>query len=349
MNSFFKIKSVGSGMERLLDTFCQENNLKSPVNHIYEVDERIPYGRWLKKIRFVEQQYKKEGLGIEIAKNVNYGHIGISAYIAKSCQNLSEFLHLGVKYNKIWYDYIDKKIENIDNNIIISWDKPTYYYAGLYKKETDILDELQVAIYYQRIHQLIGTSYKIFNHVDLAIPIPRNQKKYRDYFKCPVYFNTIKTSFSINKEILYIPILDSDQTLLQLLIKQAELILNEIPSGSNFMDLVNKSIIDALDHSEPKMEIIANSLSMSTRKLQNTLKNKGVKFQDLLNNARYILAQQYLLDSKLSILEISSRLGYKEQASFNRAFRIWTNQSPLQWREKNLKYLHSEITKSNKL
>ena len=330
-----------SGMVRLLDTFCEKNNLKTPVNHRYDLDDRIIFHRWLKKLKYVDQQYKKEGLGLEIAKLTNNNHLGVSVYIAAACPNLKSYVQLPRQYISIWYDYVYKDVHFNEHDLVVSWAKPAYYAAGLHVKETAISEELQVAIIYKRLSAFIGESDKVFTHVELAIPKPKNVKLYEEYFDCPVTFNAERTSFKIPKQILEMPWVTEDAMLLHILKEPAETIFNKMPKHTAFLENVNQAIIKSINAHDPKVNIVAGYLNMSTRVLQITLKEHNIRFQDLLTAVRFTLAKQYLLDGKTNILEIAILLGYQEQTSFNRAFKSWTSYSPMRWRDLYLKNIEN--------
>ncbi len=336
MKSFLKTRSVCSGMVWLLDAFCEKNLLKSPVNHIYNVEDRILFNRWLKKLKYIDQQYQKEGLGLEIAKLCNPSHIGISSYIAASCKSLNAYIGLPLQYISIWYDYMYKDVSFADEEIIISWETPAYYRAGLYTRETAISEELQVAIIYCRVLQITGNAAKVFNKVELAIPKPQNVKLYEDFFNCPVSFNAERTLFKVAQYVFEIPLSSEDPILFQLLKKQADVMMGSMPKKITFLENVNQAIIKSINQQDPRIGLVATYLNMNTRSLQNALKEEGFRFQDLLNEARLTLAKQYLLKKNMSIVEISNLLGYQEQTSFNRVFKSWTGDSPMRWRELNM-------------
>ncbi|MBI1452366.1 MULTISPECIES: helix-turn-helix domain-containing protein [Acinetobacter] len=333
MKSFLKTKSVGSGMAHLLDFFCEKNHLRSPVKHIYHIDDRIPLNRWFKKLKYVDQQYKQDGLGLDIASLSNASYIGISAYLATSCKNLSSYIGMPIQYISIWYDYMYKEVYFSDDEIIISWGKPAYYRANIFVRETAISEELQVGIIFQRVKQITGENTNVFNRVTLAIPKPKNTRKYEEYFGCPVIFDAELTSFHICKHVIEMPLSSEDPVLFELLKKQAEEMMKKMPKNSTFLENVNQAIIKSINLQDPKIGTVAEYLNLSSRSLQSMLKEQGVTFQDLLNNVRLNLAQEYLSQSDKSIIEISNLLGYQEQTSFNRGFKTWTGHSPMRWRD----------------
>lgn len=336
MKSFLKLKSVGNGMAELLTSFCISKNIQSPTYISYH--DRISFEQWLNALKLIDKQYKTEALGLEIANMINTSHTGISLYIARASNNLYEYLKLNpnLEYDRTWYDYINKTVLKVKNELIISWDIPSYYNLGFHCRATEISEELQVAIYYLAILHVTQTTMPIFNKIELAIPVPKNPKQYENYFNCQIIFNTAHTSIYVRQEVFQIPSNKADHTLLKLLTEQAESQLRKLPSNISFIELVNQYIIQSIKNQNPRLEIISEHLNMSPRTFQKALKQEGVKFQTLLNNARLLLAKQYLLDPNLQISTVSELLGYKEQTSFNRAFKQLTGESPLRWRELNM-------------
>ena len=81
------------------------------------------------------------------------------------------------------------------------------------------------------------------------------------------------------------------------------------------------------------IEEIAEIADTSVRTLQRRLKDKGLKFNDLLNRAKFIHAKQKLQDTQMSIKGISESLGYSDPAHFSRAFQRWSGYSPTKFRK----------------
>ncbi|HEE5437360.1 TPA: helix-turn-helix domain-containing protein [Acinetobacter baumannii] len=333
MLNFFQTKSLAGCMSLLLEKFCMKNNLKSPVKNEYKPGERIIFELWLKKINFIYNQLPREGLGLDIAKEVDAGSVGVFAYIAYSSKNIREINYHFSKYNKLWYDYTDKEFGYENGNFFISWEPPSYTFIDSYSLETDIAEELQVAIIHNMIFQHLPGISRAFYSLDLAIKKPKNVKKYEEYFGCSVRFETKKTKIVILESILDIPLPTYDPTLLKILLVYADTIIANFLDTSSFIELVNKNIIRALKNHKAQLDIVAGYIGLSPRVLQKKLKARDVTFLELLDTVRYQKAMQYLLEGELSINEIAYLLGYREQASFNRAFKLWTGMSPNQWRK----------------
>ena len=80
---------------------------------------------------------------------------------------------------------------------------------------------------------------------------------------------------------------------------------------------------------------VAKLTDTSVRTLQRRLKLKGLRFNDLVNEAKFAHAKQMLSDSKLSISAVGESLGYSDPAHFTRAFRGWSGMSPSAFINKN--------------
>ena len=78
---------------------------------------------------------------------------------------------------------------------------------------------------------------------------------------------------------------------------------------------------------------VAAAMHQSTRTLQRRLAERGMTWQQLLDNTRMELARQYLADPALSVAETALLLGFSEQSAFTRAFKRWMGQTPLTYRQ----------------
>src|SRR3546814_16177426 len=61
-----------------------------------------------------------------------------------------------------------------------------------------------------------------------------------------------------------------------------------------------------LPRGEPKRDVVAQTLHLSQRTLQRRLQEEGTSFQNLPNDTRRELAEQYLAHTPLTTLEIES-------------------------------------------
>jgi AraC-like DNA-binding protein len=156
---------------------------------------------------------------------------------------------------------------------------------------------------------------------------PHCAKEYYSYFNAPVMFNTgsdklILSASAVDK---HLPVGNpqlakiNDQYIIRYLAGLDD---------NNIAQRVKGAIIDWLPSGGISNEKVAQKLNMSTRTLQRRLKTAHTTFRSLLDEVRQELAENYIQDSTISLMEISFVLGYSEYSSFSRAYKSWTGISP---------------------
>jgi AraC-like DNA-binding protein len=115
-----------------------------------------------------------------------------------------------------------------------------------------------------------------------------------------------------------------------------------LPSASNRTDQIGAHalITNVCDYLKASLSAgatslaqAARSLGMHGRTLERRLNAMGVTFARLRDHVRRRQAEQ-LLETSMSLADISQELGYTEQSAFTRAFRKWTGCSPSEYRGK---------------
>ena len=79
---------------------------------------------------------------------------------------------------------------------------------------------------------------------------------------------------------------------------------------------------------------MARSLGVDRRTVQRRLAGSGLTFSELVRAKRVRLAEQFVANPRLSMTEISDRLGFTETSSFSRWFRGEFGCSPREWRRR---------------
>jgi AraC-like DNA-binding protein len=135
-------------------------------------------------------------------------------------------------------------------------------------------------------------------------------------------------------QLLGWPVPNADVGLYPVLQQHAEQLLRERSrSGEGIAAQVHAAIIKNLAHDRVRLSSIAEELKLSPRTLQRKLNEAGASFQQVLDQARYALATDYLRQESLSLVDISFLLGYQEQSAFTHAFKEWAGVNPGAWRE----------------
>lgn len=160
---------------------------------------------------------------------------------------------------------------------------------------------------------------------------PEMEIEFRAYFMAPIEFGATENSFLLPHELARRPLpmanpalaLKNDQVVMEYLAKF---------DGARVSEKVRAELIARLPAGEPSRAEVAEALHFSEKTLQRRLRDEDNSYQSILDETRRELAQQYLSDERVSVCEITFRLGFSDQSSFTRAFKRWTGRAPGEFR-----------------
>ena len=89
---------------------------------------------------------------------------------------------------------------------------------------------------------------------------------------------------------------------------------------------------EVLETGQVSLEDVAAHLDIKARTLRTRLAEAGTNFNQLLADYRCNLAKRLLASTDESIDEIVYLTGFSEPSTFYRAFKRWTDQTPIEYR-----------------
>ena len=163
--------------------------------------------------------------------------------------------------------------------------------------------------------------------VQFTHSIPENVSAYYSFFRCELQFDAQETLLAITSELADAPLPGFNPQIVQI---NEQLIIDYLAKLDR-NDVVGRSksiILEQLPSGEVSAESVAEVLNLSPRTYRRKLHAKQTSFKEMLAQTRRELGEKYILDSSLTLTEISFLLGFSDTSSFSRAFRNWTGQSP---------------------
>ncbi|MDR6884042.1 AraC family transcriptional regulator ligand-binding domain-containing protein [Bacillus sp. 3255] len=151
------------------------------------------------------------------------------------------------------------------------------------------------------------------------------------YFGCPVRAGAAVNRLTLHRRDLEQPFTSYNQELLEVLTPILDQSLDEHRSRP-VPEMVKWILKRSLSGGHLDMRAVARELGMSNRTLQRRLTDEGTTFKQLLTQARHEQSLEYLKDPKLELKEVAFLIGYTDQNSFYRAFRLWEGDTPANWR-----------------
>lgn len=162
-------------------------------------------------------------------------------------------------------------------------------------------------------------------------PAPADVEPYRQVFQAPLRFGAEHYALRFSRADMDTPLPTANESLAQLHDRFAGEYLARF-TGSRVTHLARQVLCRLLPQGEPKREVVASALHLSQRTLQRRLQEEGTSFQQLLDDTRRELAEQYLAQPNLTLLEIAYLLGFADPSNFFRAFRRWFDATPGEYR-----------------
>ena len=120
------------------------------------------------------------------------------------------------------------------------------------------------------------------------------------------------------------------------LIEQAEKYLRSIYEQDNIAEQLMRKLTELMAAGEANADAACRALRLSRRTLQRRLRAEKTSFQKVLNEARAVLAVNYLSDKRLKSFEVAMLLGYSNISSFTTAFKSWYDMPPAEYRQRFL-------------
>ncbi|MCR4471571.1 MULTISPECIES: AraC family transcriptional regulator [unclassified Burkholderia] len=163
-------------------------------------------------------------------------------------------------------------------------------------------------------------------------PEPAYFKSYDLMFRGRVSFLEPHAGFSFDAEYLKLPIRRDDHDLRQMLLRPLPLIVLQYRRDR----LLSQRLRDLLRTRSLELsnaDVLAFELNLSTRSLYRHLAEEGTSLQHIKDEVRRDVAKQLLTRSHKSLKQVAAAAGFRNEASFNRAFRRWTGQSPGEYRQ----------------
>lgn len=189
-----------------------------------------------------------------------------------------------------------------------------------------MLIEFYLMVWHRFGSWLVGHTIEL-EAVELTFPEPDHSAEYRLMYPCEVRFNCEQSALVLRNEELAKAVIQDGASL--------DLYLRRLPydwftKQAYFQTFTQKcyEYIAKSGLERASVEGLAAELHLTSRTLRRKLSAEGTGFQTIKDRFRLDHAITLLGQQRLSVSEISLKLGYSDAPSFSRAFKHWTGISP---------------------
>jgi AraC-like DNA-binding protein len=205
----------------------------------------------------------------------------------------------------------------------------------IYQPGVEAVDQVgdgAMAVMFNILRELCGPDWKPIE-VRFAHREPAQLQPFRIFFRTTLCFDAEDYSLRFASSWLQHPLAQAEPALRRLLQKEIDAI--EARHETDFPELVRSVLRTALLTGHARSDHLATLFSMHSSTLARRLKPYGVGFRELVDECRYDVAREMLVNSGLDVSHIATMLDYADASAFTRAFRRWSGVAPARWRSQH--------------
>ena len=319
----------GANLERLCEVIgITPADLHNPEKRIDGVEAVA--GLWDEILR----QTKNEAIGIQLGSDHNLTILGLLGYVVHNCPTFKEAWDVFQKHQRMlsgWLSYdmtINKDNVHLTYTVDPVWVKASPHTAWQ-------AAEIAMAGLLGSLWILSGR--RIFPKlVEVVRPKPGTASEYERIFQSPVKFSAQVNRLTFGTDMPKIPVLSADKNLYVMFSNLLQAKVAELADSITFVEQVKRTIMSEFKSVVPAVDVIASHMNMSSRSFQRKLEAEGKTYREISEEMKKELTLALLKNPKYNSSEISRALGYTEPAAFRLAFKRWMDETPAQWRKKNL-------------
>ncbi len=158
---------------------------------------------------------------------------------------------------------------------------------------------------------------------------------HKEIFKTDLVFGKKLNKLIFEEKFLSQSIFLANDIFFESLQHLADKQISLIKSANYWSNEVKRKIGEILlNGDKPGIEVLSSELNLSTRNLQNKLKNESSSYQLLLDEVRRDISLLYIEKPETTINDLAFLLAFSDQSAFSHSFKRWTGISPMEFRKK---------------
>lgn len=276
----------------------------------------------------VKRLTRDPAIGLRAGQRQRLSDFGVFGYAVASSATLGEAIAFGIEHVKLVGPVLEKSMR-IEDEIAI--------FAGHDVFELNDLLPLMTEFWFSTTHSLIGhVMERPFRSISLSLPYPApsHAALYSEIFQCRVNFGADVMEWRFDATQLDEPCPNANRITARMCSDFCDRMLKSL--GAEEPDIVRAIRLECLNHTGnlPSVEEVAARLNMSPRTLHRRLADAGLSCQELIDDVRRRLAEEFLRNTQLPVEEIAGRTGFSDASNFRKAFKRWSGDTPANYRRR---------------
>jgi AraC-like DNA-binding protein len=317
------LRRAGCALDGLLQQVdLQQADLTDPEN-------RISYAAYVRLIERAAVLLARPDYGLQLGASHDVRDNGVIGFIALNSPTLKDALANIERYVGVTNEGIDAVLERDEQGLALRFRETDASLRGL--RHNSEHAAAQIA----RGAQEITGKKAMPARIEFMHGRPKANIDYEGVLGCPVKFNAQWDGVVYSEEALSLPVMGADNRLLRVLERACRKIIGPSRHQDDIVHLVREHIVHRLSKGVASFRDVARHFGMSDKTLERRLRDHGASYRRLVNDVRHNMAKHYLGSTDLRLQQIAYLLGYSESAPLARAFKRWTDTTPIQYRSKS--------------
>ncbi len=253
--------------------------------------------------------------------------IGPLIYAALNAPTIATAFDVAVRYLHVHNEAVEVSISSTSPSLV----SLCYLHANIRLNRPRQFNEYSMSVAINMLRMMAGSRWSP-REVQFSHARPDDVSEHLAMFRAPLLFDCPTNAIVVEREFYESSVPAADPRLYQIMRQYIDDVLSKMPRLDDRLSAIRKAIAEAMRERSPSLQAVARTLATSPRTLQRELKPYHLSFKNLLDDTRRQFALEYLKDPSNTLTQVAFLLGYSEVSAFNRAFRKWTGNTPLQYR-----------------
>jgi len=292
-------------------------------------DERIPYAAFMRLIEQAAMLLAEPGYGLKLGASHDVRDNGLLGFIAVNSATLRDALANVERYISVTNEGTDAILELAGPVSALRFRDADPALRGLRQNSERVSAQFVKGA--RELTRAKATPLR----VEFIHGRPNERIDYEGILGCPVRFRAEWDAVIFSEETVRLPVIGADNRLLRTLEAACRRIVGPRPRKEDLVHSVRQHVVQQLAKGAPAFDDVARHFNMSSKTLERRLGERKASYREIVDGIRCDLAKHYLADTELRLHQIAYTLGYSEPGPLVRAFRRWTDSTPMQYRQKH--------------
>jgi len=275
---------------------------------------------------------KDKLFGLHFGESLQLSALGIVGDIIKSSNTVGDAITIAASFTHLVTSAFRLEVLLTTDDFIIRF-IPEAGDCHINSAARHILDLLMVFV----IHELDGLMLKKLRPKSVSYGYPMDDKEeYARIMRSVPITVTPQNVIIFDRKYWDEPIITANYELQKVLVEKVSSLKKPLSETQSLQNRILGFLLENSYLGLISLDNIAANFNVSPRTLQRKLRDDGVNFQQLADEARKTLAINYLKSGSHPIKEVSYMLGYNELSAFTRTFKRWTGITPVTFQKSNV-------------